>query len=248
MKTCTRCNLPKTLEEFVKDKRSLDGRAERCLLCERERVKAWSQTARGKTYQRGYNVSRPKEPKQLYDRDRYEKDRVGFITKTQKQHLEKSAFMGSLKSYPCLDCGISFPPGCMDFDHVRGVKKFKLSRMVMCTRETILAEIRKCDLVCANCHRIRTDSRKPVLTLPWKVRLRAKFNALKAGPCTDCKGTFSPSAMEFDHVRGQKLVSLGNMFGLAWHRVLAEVSKCEVVCSNCHRVRTHTRQGGEQAA
>jgi hypothetical protein len=62
------------------------------------------------------------------------------------------------KDAPCCDCGMRYPPVCMDFDHVRGVKITNVAAMIghPYSKEEILAEIEKCDLVCANCHRIRT--------------------------------------------------------------------------------------------
>jgi hypothetical protein len=65
----------------------------------------------------------------------------------------------ALKDKPCADCGNKFPPECMDFDHRgRSQKKFGISGAISSTRgnPAILEEIAKCDLVCANCHRIRT--------------------------------------------------------------------------------------------
>jgi hypothetical protein len=59
---------------------------------------------------------------------------------------------------PCLDCGVSYPFYVMDFDHVRGTKRKEVSSLS--TLKSIKAEIEKCDLVCANCHRHRTFSRK----------------------------------------------------------------------------------------
>lgn len=61
----------------------------------------------------------------------------------------------------CVDCEIVYPWYVMDFDHVRGEKKFDLSRASnkMYSIETIDEEISKCDLVCANCHRERTFKR-----------------------------------------------------------------------------------------
>jgi hypothetical protein len=63
---------------------------------------------------------------------------------------------------PCLDCLQVFPPYCLDFDHVRGKKDRDISTLVHQGRNIlrIQHEIEKCDLVCANCHRIRTFSRK----------------------------------------------------------------------------------------
>jgi hypothetical protein len=59
---------------------------------------------------------------------------------------------------PCMDCGQSFPFPCMDFDHVRGVKKKDVSSCN--TLATVKTEIAKCDVVCANCHRLRTYIRQ----------------------------------------------------------------------------------------
>lgn len=61
---------------------------------------------------------------------------------------------------PCTDCGNVFPPECMDFDHVRGKKFRKLSAMCYYSDAILLKEVAKCELVCANCHRIRTEARK----------------------------------------------------------------------------------------
>jgi hypothetical protein len=48
----------------------------------------------------------------------------------------------------------------MDFDHRRNEKKkFLLSQIHNATKKKILAEIAKCDVVCANCHRERTFQR-----------------------------------------------------------------------------------------
>jgi hypothetical protein len=64
----------------------------------------------------------------------------------------------NLKKNPCLDCGKTFHPVCMDFDHVRGVKRMGVSIIIKngMSLEFLKEEIAKCDLVCANCHRIRT--------------------------------------------------------------------------------------------
>lgn len=64
-----------------------------------------------------------------------------------------------LKSVPCADCGGTFPPICMDFDHVGDDKSFTISRASTRSIKTVLAEIAKCEVVCANCHRVRTQQR-----------------------------------------------------------------------------------------
>jgi hypothetical protein len=59
-----------------------------------------------------------------------------------------------------MDCGHTFPPECMDWDHVRGKKRYMVSSSPLPSRATYLSEIAKCDLVCSNCHRIRTQRRR----------------------------------------------------------------------------------------
>jgi hypothetical protein len=61
---------------------------------------------------------------------------------------------------PCADCGQVFPYFVLDFDHRPNSKKIgNISAMIYSGvgRHTILTEIDKCDLVCANCHRFRTQ-------------------------------------------------------------------------------------------
>lgn len=65
------------------------------------------------------------------------------------------------KAGPCMDCGIKWPYYVMHFDHVRGVKLFNIAHWQRLGKnaEEIEAEIAKCDVVCANCHAIRTHER-----------------------------------------------------------------------------------------
>lgn len=59
---------------------------------------------------------------------------------------------------PCADCGQHFPYFVMDFDHLGGkVHSISEMRRRRWTLPALLREIAKCDVVCANCHRIRTQ-------------------------------------------------------------------------------------------
>jgi len=68
----------------------------------------------------------------------------------------------ALKARPCMDCGGAFDPVCMDFDHRDGeIKVGNISKMVSRANiDDIKTEIAKCDLVCANCHRLRTFKKR----------------------------------------------------------------------------------------
>jgi hypothetical protein len=49
--------------------------------------------------------------------------------------------------------------------------------------------------------------------------------------------------MDFDHLDSNiKIDTIGNLRSCSRKRILAEVAKCELVCANCHRTRTHKRK------
>lgn len=81
-----------------------------------------------------------------------------------KQRMERlyEERLAKAKDAPCLDCGGRFPPECMDFDHIpeRGKKVTSVARAARrFSQKRFEEELAKCELVCANCHRIRTRER-----------------------------------------------------------------------------------------
>lgn len=62
----------------------------------------------------------------------------------------------------CMDCGYREHPAALEFDHRPGeIKLFNIGEKIGAySRTKIWAEIAKCDVVCANCHAIRTDNRR----------------------------------------------------------------------------------------
>jgi hypothetical protein len=80
-----------------------------------------------------------------------------------------------------------------------------------------------------------------------RARLRQErtdwFIALKSKPCTDCKKTYPHYVMEWDHVRGEKSMNVSNLLRARGKAVLLrEIAKCDLVCRNCHAIRTYERQ------
>ena len=107
------------------------------------------------------NRARLNETVRNYRRRRYQAD--GRWRDEGEKARSLRAWMVEIKSNPCADCGGSFDVCCMDFDHRdASEKKFNVGSMFAhhYSRELIEAEVAKCDLVCANCHRIRTRNRR----------------------------------------------------------------------------------------
>lgn len=78
-----------------------------------------------------------------------------------------------------------------------------------------------------------------------RVARRQALDDLKtsAGGCVDCGYNGHPAALHWDHVDGDKACPDRHAIRLnwAWARILAEVAKCELVCANCHAIRTAQR-------
>lgn len=99
--------------------------------------------------------------RQIYQRAWYQKNKEAQkarVAETNKMRKARIAdFILNLKCCPCMDCKKRFHPAAMEFDHARGKKKFEISRSAFWHDEAALREeLAKCDLVCANCHRVRT--------------------------------------------------------------------------------------------
>ena len=83
-------------------------------------------------------------------------------TSVAKQKAALANYIRQLKEKsPCMDCGKFYPYYVMDFDHVRGRKQANVMELIpTLSKKKIDEEIAKCEIVCSNCHRVRTHLRK----------------------------------------------------------------------------------------
>lgn len=176
---CVKCNLEKPVEDFLL--KSSTYRRPTCFNC-RQNVetlrrskpgykekhsqadKAWKVNNPGhKTeYMRELRKKNPefREKQRLVSNAYNAEHREERLAYQKARQEERKTFINSFKDAPCKDCGQKFPTYCMDFDHVRGEKKDNIANMKSNrTFKRIQEEIEKCDLVCAICHRIRTQNR-----------------------------------------------------------------------------------------
>ena len=98
----------------------------------------------------------------------YPKNKEKHISYVRRNKNRVAEFIDQYKrAHSCVDCGFSGRefPYVLDFDHVdsNAVKKFNVGSWshTVLSIEAIKQEIKKCELVCANCHRKRTFSKKP---------------------------------------------------------------------------------------
>jgi hypothetical protein len=90
---------------------------------------------------------------------------------------------------------------------------------------------------CRPCSSVRDQRRRAAR--------RAELDAIKlARGCTDCGYNVHPAALQFDHLPGtEKRFDIGKSgIGVSRAKRDAEIAKCEVVCANCHAIRTAERR------
>lgn len=148
----------------------------------------------------------------------------------------------------------------MEFDHFTDEKNYSISSLPYLglsesdMLEALYKELDLCEICCANCHRHRTitrqryNRRRDFLTDPSKAKaLGEKFifaySSLIEQGCKDCTTT-DLLVLEFDHIRGLKRANISYMLlrrSYFLDDVKSEISKCEVRCIVCHRIKTINR-------
>jgi hypothetical protein len=212
-KTCTKCGLPKGLDEFNKCAKGRLGRDARCRECKKLVYDDW--------------VARPGNKRR-------------HLSTTRAYRVSVKEFIDSLKTSPCTDCSREFEPFLMEFDHI-GRKSITIARVQHqhWGRQRILDELAHCELVCVGCHRLRSASRLPKsIRTDEKYVL---VQELKAWPCVACGEAFHPDIMEFDHRdKTNKIANISKMVvSASMISLLAEIQKCDLLCAWCHRRKTH---------
>ena len=129
MKICAICKFDKLVpEDFNKNKTKSDGFQDHCKECSRKR-----------------------------SANHYKNNKQDYLNNRDIRRIKLAQFVWNyLKEHPCVDCGEK-DPIVLEFDH-RDNKKYNISVMAGrgFSHDTLLKEIAKCDVRCANCHRRKT--------------------------------------------------------------------------------------------
>lgn len=132
MKTCSKCGEDKPSSDFGKNGTKADGLQTYCTACNRIRMAAY-----------------------------YGADRAAQIARNRRFRRQGAErLLSHLRIHPCVDCGET-DPVVLEFDHVRGTKEGTITRMAALgySWPVIVAEMEKCEVRCANCHRRATARR-----------------------------------------------------------------------------------------
>ncbi|WP_416875288.1 hypothetical protein [Kitasatospora sp. SC0581] len=197
---------------------------------------------------------RPEVRAAALERQRARRAKLGAGHDLRRSRARLQAVVAEWKSGGCVDCGYA-DVRALDPDHLDPTQKAgTISRLVqLCVaKDRLLAELAKCEVRCARCHRARTMRQRGRSTerLPpsWArmVEAQARNDRLKlARGCADCGWRGWARGLDWDHVRGAKSANVSQLIAerKPWSEVAAEIAKCEAVCANCHRIRTAVRRG-----
>jgi len=141
MKTCTKCGRRKKETSFCFKNKEQGTRQSRCRDCTREDM-----------------------------REQYRKNKSYYVDKAKrvtKRMIEdnREKLLEYLESHPCVDCG-EIDPVVLQFDHVNEDKENDVAQLMrQRTWDSVLKEIDKCVIRCANCHARKTAKERKF----WKI-------------------------------------------------------------------------------
>lgn len=153
-KFCTNCQTEKDISEFRPNKTKKDGYQHYCGECDRNFQQQW-----------------------------YRKNKERLVNKAKISNKRNNANMhifmlDFLQGKSCLRCGEDNIL-VLEFDHLKD-KKFQLSSMANRSKNQVIEEISKCQILCANCHKIKTHEQRN--TYKWRYSQAIRQDSAKIPP------------------------------------------------------------------
>ena len=100
------------------------------------------------------------------------------LARNRRCRLKLKSLLALIKEKPCAVCGKKYPHWILEFDHRKEEQKINnvstLANRLNSNVKIILDEVKKCDVLCANCHRDRTAKRF------WKKNIKEISDYIKS--------------------------------------------------------------------
>jgi hypothetical protein len=186
-----------------------------------------------------------KEYHKQYSKKHYEEHKEEYYLRTIRRRRNVREWLANYKkSLECIECGCRNPV-CIDFHHIDD-KKDTIANITQKTLSIykIKEELKKCVPICANCHRkihkkevkqkYLEDSNNPSQQRKREL-VRWFYEYKKTLRCEQC-GESESCCMDFHHEK-EKIWVVSQCAGKGWSKkkILEEISKCKILCANCHR-------------
>ena len=176
-----------------------------------------------------------------------ERQRRWYAANKQKQKLKvlqnRQKNIDKVKQFllgkVCEKCGDS-NVNHLEFHHLnRDTKDRDVKKMAWegVSFDKILIEIKKCNILCGNCHREMEQKDFSELTRTGKIyrRKKEKILGLTEKKCSYCGYSKCTAALEFHHLYDKKFTISGNNLSKNIEEIREEINKCIVLCVNCHK-------------
>ena len=138
---------PETNKPFKQGERREDGYYFSCYLL-------------NKVDEKGYYLERWYSP-EVFKKYKEKANELNCKNNKNKRKQRKKYIDDLKMSKGCFDCGYDKHPEALQFDHLPGQEKsFEISKGMLKPLDEVLKEIKKCQVVCAWCHAIRTPNRR----------------------------------------------------------------------------------------
>jgi len=162
----------------------------------------------------------------------------------------------------CIDCGES-DVDVLQNDHINNDKRKKENGNLSGSLRNnsflhLLNELKKTEVVCVNCHRLRTQTKIQKNLSLDKEAVRSRLNVkpfrdyiclkkCEIGKCECCKKMVTvdnAQMFDFDHIdSSNKFESVSKMVRYADYTIIQnEIDKCQLLCGNCHLKKTMNEQ------
>jgi len=191
-----------------------------------------------------------------------------MLSRYERQRARVEFKQDFIKAYKnnavCNKCGKSFISDCLDFHHKDpSQKETAINSLIhkQYSMDRLKTEIKKCELLCGNCHMILhrkdeyhcnipddqirelIDKQSPGMSLQGRIkkckRLRSRRYVYRYKLKHKCRcGEDNPNCLAFHHIDVENKIAEVSTLAKLGHitKLKAEIEKCEILCINCHRL------------
>ena len=193
--------------------------------------------------ERFYMPYKDPEKQRAAQHQHYLKNKDLFRERLRKRRKDCKTYAHKIKSQKgCSQCGEK-DSVCLDFHHNNSDDKTCTiaQKIVNGGMSSLKQEIKKCSVLCSNCHRKKhiTGKVKYNPNIPnFQLQKRKWYIEFKKTLCCKNCNENDPIVLEFHHRNPDtKLFNICKHIynGTSVIKVLSEIEKCDVLCSNCHR-------------
>lgn len=144
-----------------------------------------------------------------------------------------------MENRTCTGCGFGFPPTGEYFYRIGKDQKYFTKKCKKCYPSGAAQRKKRKEENRSTESDLRHEAR---MIERGEIHDRVMSIKLERG-CVDCGYKSHSAALEYDHLPGtDKKFCVSLCYHRTWDEVVDEIAKCEVVCANCHRIRSTERK------